>query len=129
MEGRLEISYNGMWGTVCVDGWHILDAVVVCRQLRFGPPKVTKHFFGSGAGGPVLISFASCFGFEERLLDCPTQSASRMTECLHNSDVGVVCNAPVGMHLFNLFYFLFVWHTNLRSGIPFTEVSKSNSFV
>ena len=35
-EGRLEVSYNGVWGTVCADDFDDINAAVACHVLGYG---------------------------------------------------------------------------------------------
>ena len=34
-EGRVEICYNGVWGSVCDSNWDYWDAAIVCLQMGF----------------------------------------------------------------------------------------------
>ena len=34
-EGRVEVCINGVWGTVCDNGWYTREAYAVCHQLGY----------------------------------------------------------------------------------------------
>ena len=34
-EGRVEICYDGVWGSVCDNSWNNWDAAIVCLQMGF----------------------------------------------------------------------------------------------
>ena len=91
MEGRVEVLYNGIWGTVCDDGWGLNDATVVCRMLGYeialGAPG--RAHFGEGSG-EILLDDVSCLGTENNLATCRSRGFLRHN-CGHQEDAGVVC--------------------------------------
>ena len=106
-EGRVEVYYNGTWGTICGDGWDIKDAHVVCRQLGFhyalnaygtgdrrfcfyyDPDPYRNARYGLGTG-PILLDDVSCDGSESSLFSCSHGGVGNH-HCYRSKDAGVQC--------------------------------------
>jgi len=92
-EGRVEIMYQGIWGTICDDGWDENDTAVVCRQLGlFNGTAARQNQFGSSSG-PVWLHRVNCSGNENKLSHCIHNGIGIVGDCSHTHDVAVRCNA------------------------------------
>ncbi|XP_074615759.1 scavenger receptor cysteine-rich type 1 protein M160-like isoform X2 [Acropora palmata] len=95
-EGRVEVNYNGVWGTVCDDSWGITDAQVVCRELLLGGAREAVSYGELGQGResqPIWLSMLRCNGNETRLERCPHNGWGNHS-CSHHEDAGVRCTGP-----------------------------------
>ncbi|XP_053672196.1 lysyl oxidase homolog 2B-like [Anopheles nili] len=97
-EGRVEVrtvaedGTLGPWGSVCGDGWGLLEGNVACRQLGLGYANnaVQTDFFSTepeqALPDVVLLSGTECYGNESSLADCrhdpvTVESSTQQTRC------------------------------------------------
>ena len=92
-QGRVEVDYNGTWGTICDSSWDTRDAHVVCRMLGYSHSLLAKTGAEFGLGsGPALLDNVNCGGSEATLLNC-THDGWGVGQCEGvNSAAGVVCD-------------------------------------
>ena len=90
-EGRVEVYHNGVWGTVCDDGWDLNDAQIVCKELDFGYAIAAEHraFYGEGSG-QIWLDDVNCFGTESNVGNCSHRGWGSHN-CGHGKDASVKC--------------------------------------
>ena len=91
-QGRVEVYYNGQWGTVCDDGWDLNDAQVVCRELNYGQAlhAIPESFYGQ-ATGRIWLDNVNCVGSESSIRSCSHRGWG-IEDCSHAEDAGVYCS-------------------------------------
>ncbi|XP_028407325.1 deleted in malignant brain tumors 1 protein-like isoform X2 [Dendronephthya gigantea] len=103
--GRVDVFYNGQWGTICDDGWDIRDAQVVCRQL--GYKDAARALYGRqvpSGSGQIWLYQVDCNGKEQNITSCHHRGWGDNT-CGHSRDAGVECTStdlsatPVSLRL------------------------------
>lgn len=87
-KGRVEVYYNGQWGTVCDD---FIDSNsngpnVICRMLGFQRGVDAGTLAGTL---PILLDDVRCTGSEDSIIDCPRRKGGH--DCNHNEDFVVQC--------------------------------------
>ena len=89
----MEVNYNGVWGTVCDDGWDLNDAQVVCTELGYGNATAARHsaFYGQGSG-PIWLDNVNCVGTEGTIRSC-SHAGWGNHNCRHSEDASINCTA------------------------------------
>jgi hypothetical protein len=103
--GRVEILYNGKWGTICDDKWDLKDAMVVCRQLGYAYAVRAIHGGGVPVGfGQIWLDDVSCAGSEQNLSSC-LHIGWGNENCGHSEDAGVECSSiGIKLYIYCCFY-------------------------
>ncbi|XP_052807871.1 scavenger receptor cysteine-rich type 1 protein M160-like [Mya arenaria] len=99
-KGRLEVEYQGVWGTVCDDSFYgaigTINMNIACRMFGYmgGADSLAddynRAYFGEGVG-TIWLDEVYCTGTETLLSSCQNMGWGN-NDCGHLEDQGIVCN-------------------------------------
>ncbi|GAB1869312.1 Neurotrypsin [Camponotus japonicus] len=97
-EGRIEVKILGVWGQVCDDGFGMINADVICKELGFdlGALEVRSGGFYGNLDPPTrfMVDQLKCRGNETTLRECDFNGWG-IHNCQPEEAVGVVCKTAV----------------------------------
>ena len=98
----MEVYLNGIWGTICSNGFDLNDAQVVCIESGIGNAVAVKRnaFYGKG-NGKIWLDNIDCVGTELTVTNCSHRGWG-IEYCKHIEDVGVKCVS--GMYVAFLYH-------------------------
>lgn len=101
--GRLEVFYNGTWGSVCSNHMSQLTAITACKHLNCGDSgEIDKDFKYGRGSGPTWLDHIDCNKQHSSLWHCQSdpwdpQSCDNRAEETHISCTGnykCICTGP-----------------------------------
>ena len=94
-QGRVEVEYAGLWGTICNNSFDINDANVICRSMGY-PGAESTHSMApfSGGEGVIWLDNLSCHGNESTLDECPGIVWGAQN-CFQSESAAVTCTGAV----------------------------------
>ena len=128
-EGRMEVYHNGIWGSVCDDGFTDAAAKVVCYSLGFGrvdhEANISLYSIGRRQ---IWLDDIQCSGSERHISECSHRGWG-VHNCGHSEDVAVSCDGDSKPVISTLTSTVMSNPSAGDRGVPGTTPSSSTTIV
>ncbi|KAK3860147.1 hypothetical protein Pcinc_033784 [Petrolisthes cinctipes] len=92
--GNLQVKRDGVWGSVCDEGFDVKDVKTLCRVMGQNESWWVRAILGAGLGsgtGVIHKDYFSCGFVEGFLSNCFYSFLQTSDSCSHLQDAGVFC--------------------------------------